>query len=150
MKKFTYSLFLVFLSFAAMSQKSWVAFTSDQPKDAAVTILHSDRSGLILEVTVPGMFTENVNHEGKSFQRITLVENHTTQEEGRPELPMLHKLIGIPGNQKIALTLLEQEFTRLNGYNIFPFQTPTTDNPGGHDHPFVMDKPFYQKNAFYP
>ncbi|NCC73146.1 MAG: T9SS type A sorting domain-containing protein [Sphingobacteriia bacterium] len=150
MKKFTYSLFLVFLSFAAMSQKSWVSFTSDQPKDAAVTILHSDRSGLVLEVTVPGMFTENVNHEGQSFQRITLVENHTTQEEGRPELPMLHKLIGIPGNQKIAITLLEQEFTRLNGYNIFPFQTPTTDNPGGHDHPFVMDKPFYQKNAFYP
>ncbi len=36
------------------------------------------------------------------------------------------------------------------GYFIYPFQTPTTDNPGGHNKPFVMDKSFYQKNAVYP
>lgn len=150
MKKFTIVLLLGFISIMAFSQKSWVPFTSQQPLQHEITILSSDRSGLILEVTIPGMFSEVVSNENMTFERITLDENSTTKDVGRPELPTLHELIGIPGNQKMTVTILESETMKFEGYTIYPFQTPTTDNPGGHSHPFVMDKAFYGKNASYP
>ncbi|HNY59041.1 MAG TPA: C25 family cysteine peptidase [Bacteroidales bacterium] len=150
MKKLIFSILAILLSFISFSQKSWVPLTSEQPLQSNIAILSSDRSGLLLEVTIPGMFSEVITHEEMTFQRITLDDNRTTKEVGRPELPMLHKLIGIPGNQKIRVSVLSMETKKLQGYFIYPFQTPTTDNPGGHNKPFVMDKSFYQKNAVYP
>jgi hypothetical protein len=150
MKKLIFSILAILLSFISFSQKSWVPLTSEQPLQSNIAILSSDRSGLLLEVTIPGLFSEVITHEEMTFQCITLDDNRTTKEVGRPELPMLHKLIGIPGNQKIRVSVLSMETKKLQGYFIYPFQTPTTDNPGGHNKPFVMDKSFYQKNAVYP
>lgn len=150
MKKFTIVLLLGFIAVVAFGQKSWVPFTSQQPLQHEINILSSDRSGVILEVNIPGMFSEIITNENMIFERITLDDNRTTKEVGRPELPMLHELIGIPGNQKMSVTILESETMKFDGYHIYPFQTPTTDNPGGHSHPFVMDEAFYGKNANYP
>ena len=100
MKKLIFSILAILLSFISFSQKSWVPLTSEQPLQSNIAILSSDRSGLLLEVTIPGLFSEVITHEEMTFQCITLDDNRTTKEVGRPELPMLHKLIGIPGNQK--------------------------------------------------
>ncbi len=150
MKKFTIVLLLAFVSIVAFGQKSWVPFTSQQPLQHEITILDSDRSGLILEVNIPGMFSEVITNGEMTFQRITLDDNRTTKEVGRPELPMLHELIGIPGNQQMSVTILELETMKFEGYTIYPFQTPTTDNAGAPVHPFVMDNAFYGKNASFP
>jgi len=150
MKKFTLLLTLVVAFCSAYAQKSWVSFTSEQPEQAAITILQSDRAGLTLEVTVPGMFSEQISESEMTFQKITLLEGATTKQVGLPELPMLNELIGIPDNLAITLSVTDVETTKLTGYNIYPFQTPTTDNPGGYDHEFVMDKAFYSRVVDYP
>ena len=150
MKKLLSLVVLVIAVFSVFAQKSWVPFTSQQPEQAAITILNSDRAGLTLEVNVPGMFTEMVTQENMTFQRLTLIEEHTTQQVGLPELPMLHQVIGIPGNQKVSFRVVEMETQKLTGYTVYPFQTPTTDNAGGHNHPFTIDRTFYTKNFDYP
>jgi PKD repeat protein len=150
MRKFTILLTLVVAICSAYAQKSWVSFTSEQPEQAAITILQSDRAGLTIEVTVPGMFSEQIVQEENTFQRISLIEDATTRFVGRPELPMLHELIGIPDNLAVSYTITEIETTKLSGYNIYPFQTPTTDNPGGHDREFVIDEAFYSKFGNFP
>jgi hypothetical protein len=63
---------------------------------------------------------------------------------------MLHELIGIPDNLAISVNITNIETVKLSGYNVYPFQTPTTDNPGGHDREFVMDEAFYSKVGSYP
>ncbi len=150
MRKFTLLLAPVVLFGTAFAQKSWVTFTSEQPEKAAITILQSDRAGLTLEVTVPGMFSEQIIEGENIFQRITLTEEYTTKDVGLPEIPMLHQLIGVPDNKGISYSITEIETVKLTGYNIFPFQTPTTDNPGGHSHEFVMDEGFYSRAVDYP
>jgi hypothetical protein len=150
MRRFTILLTLVVAFGSVFAQKSWVSFTSEQPEQAAITILQSDRAGLTFEVTVPGMFSEQVIEGEKTFQRISLIEDMTTKAVGRPELPMLHELIGIPDNLAISVNITNIETVKLSGYNVYPFQTPTTDNPGGHDREFVMDKAFYSKVGNYP
>ncbi len=150
MKKLTLLFTFVLAVSWVFAQKSWVPFTSQTPEQAAITIQHSDRAGMTLDITVPGMFTELVSQENITFQRLTLIEEHTTQQVGLPELPMLHQVIGIPGNQKVTFSIVEMETMKLAGYTVYPFQTPTTDNPGGHNHPFTMDKQFYTKNVNFP
>jgi len=150
MRKFTILLTLLVAFSAVFAQKSWVSFTSEQPEQAAISILQSDRAGLTFEVTVPGMFSEELTENEMTFQRISLIDGMTNKNIGRPELPMLNEIIGLPDNMVISYTISEIETTKLTGYNIYPFQTPTTDNPGGHDHEFVMDEAFYSKVGSYP
>jgi len=151
MKRFTLLLTLLITISAAYSQKSWVSLNgTQQPEQAAMTIQQSDRAGLTIEINVPGMYLQEMTQEDMVFQHISLTDGYTTKAVGRPKLPMLHEVIGIPGNQKVNYTIVEMETTKLSGYNIYPFQTPTTDNPGGHDKAFVMDKAFYQKDGVFP
>jgi PKD repeat protein len=150
MKSFTVTFIIVLSFFSAFAQKSWVPFTSSQAQTPLVTIDRSDRSSIIFDVTLTGMFSELITREGLTFQRISLNENQTTQEIGKPELPALHQLIGIPDNQLISFVVSDIETMKLTGFNIYPFQTPTTDNPGGQSKAFVMDKSFYGQDVNFP
>ncbi len=151
MKRFTLLLTLLITISVAYSQKSWVSFNGiQQAEQAAMTIQQSNRAGLTVEINVPGMYLQEMTQEDMVFQHISLTDGHSTKAVGRPELPMLNEVIGIPGNQKVSYTIVTIETTKLSGYNIYPFQTPTTDNPGGHDKAFVMDKAFYQKDGAFP
>jgi len=151
MKRFTLLLTLLITISFAYSQKSWVSFNgTQQAEQATMTIQQSDRAGLTVEINVPGMYLQEMTQEDMVFQHISLTDGHSTKAVGRPELPMLNEVIGIPGNQKVNYTIIEMETTKLSGYNIYPFQTPTTDNPGGHDKAFEIDKAFYQKDGVFP
>ncbi len=138
------------LTFMATAQKSWVNFTSDSPQLPQVVIEEQNDTKMILDVSISGMFVSTVIEEEQSFQRLELMENLTTKEVGKPELPMLSELIGIPDNKLVKVNILEMETMKLENYSIYPFQTPTTDNPGGHSHEFVMDKKFYNEGNSFP
>lgn len=151
MKKSTFLLALLFTFSVAFSQKSWVSFHgTQQPEQAALTIQQSDQQGMTIEIDIPGMYLQELTNNDLTFQHISLTDGATTKAVGRPELPMLNEVIGIPGNQNVTYKVVSMETTKLGNYFIYPFQTPTTDNPGGHDREFVMDEAFYNKDANYP
>ncbi|RLD53465.1 MAG: hypothetical protein DRJ05_16415, partial [Bacteroidetes bacterium] len=130
---------LIFLAVTVMAQKSWVGFTSDKAQLPEITIVDQNENQLILEVSIKGMYVSEVTESEQNFQRLELIPFRTTKEIGRPELPMLSEVIGIPDNKIVEVEILEQESIKLSDYFIYPFQTPTTDNPGGFDKEFVMD-----------
>jgi len=138
------------LAFTLMAQKSWVGFTSDQAQLPAVTVVDQTDNQLILDISVSGMYVTDVTEADQNFQRLELLPMRTTKNIGQPELPMLGEVIGIPGNKMINVEIIGQETTKLTGYNIYPFQTPTTDNPGGHDREFVMDQGVYSQSRSIP
>ncbi|MBE9491395.1 MAG: hypothetical protein IMY70_00800, partial [Bacteroidetes bacterium] len=134
----------------ATAQKQWVGFTSDNPQLPQVILEEQNQSRVIIEISVQGMYVSTITEEGQTFQRIELIENLTTKDVGKPELPMISELIGIPGNQLVSVNVLEKETIKLDNYKVYPFQTPTTDNPGGHSHEFVIDQKFYNAGNSYP
>ncbi len=151
MKRFTLLLALLMTFAAAFSQKSWLPLKAgQQPEEASISIEQSNRASLTLVVNVPGLYLQELQANDMTFQHISLNDGHSTELVGLPELPMLHQVIGIPGNQKVSFNIIEMETTTLSGYQIYPFQTPTTDNPGGHDKAFVMDQAFYSRDVNYP
>jgi len=138
------------LTFMATAQKNWVSFTSDTPELPQVIIEEQNDTKIILNVSIPGMYVSAYLEEGRAFQRLELIEDRTTKEIGKPELPMISEIIGIPDNKLVSVNILNKETIKLENYQVYPFQTPTTDNPGGHSHEFVIDNKFYNQANTYP
>jgi PKD repeat protein len=149
-KKFMLFTFLLLAAVGLYAQKSWVPFTSNEPAQTTVVVQQNDRAGMTIAITVPGMYRQQITEGEMVFDQLSLTASATTMEVGLPELPRLSQVIGIPGNQKVSFKIIDQETKTIEGYNVYPFQTPTTDNPGGHDHPFVMDQNFYNQNRIFP
>jgi PKD repeat protein len=63
---------------------------------------------------------------------------------------MISYVIGIPGNRLVKAEVIQQETVRLQNYLVYPFQTPTTDNPGGQNKQFVIDQRYYSQPNIYP
>jgi hypothetical protein len=141
---------LTVLSFSTMAQKTWVSFTSDIPGTPQLLVEEQDQSKVVLDLTISGMYVAEYTQEGRTFQRLELIEDRTTKDIGKPELPMISELIGLPGNQLVRVNILEKETIKLSNYVVYPFQTPTTDNPGGQNKPFVLDQKFYSLPNTYP
>jgi hypothetical protein len=141
---------LTVLSFSTMAQKAWVGFTSDIPGTPQVLVEEQDQSKVVLDITISGMYVAEYTQEGRTFQRLELIEDRNTKDIGKPELPMISELIGLPGNQLVRVNILKKESIKLSNYLIYPFQTPTTDNPGGQNKAFVMDQKFYSLPNTYP
>ncbi|MCK4653727.1 MAG: hypothetical protein KAU01_04720, partial [Candidatus Cloacimonetes bacterium] len=138
---------MMILFTTAFASEKWVGFTSNSAEVPQVTVIESDHSKLILDITIPGMKVYTIEEKGEIFQRLELVKNHTTYDVGKPELPMINKIIGIPDNQRVRVKILEETTTILDNYNIYPFQTPTKDEKPQE---FVIDRSFYNSGATYP
>jgi len=149
-KSLTLTGLMIFLIISMHAQKNWIGFTSDSPQLPEVAVEQQTTGDLILNISVSGMYVSAIEQEGQTFQRLELIPDRTTKQVGKPELPMLSELIGIPGNKLALVEVLSSETTKLEGYTVYPFQTPTTDNPGGFNHAFVMDQDFYNQSRIFP
>ena len=78
-----------FLTQSAFSQNNWVSFSGSDPQFPVVEVEDQDMNGLTLNITVPGMFSENVVHDGITYQRLTFEAWQTLHEVGMPELPII-------------------------------------------------------------
>lgn len=143
------TLFL-FASLSLNASDSWVKFSSDTPSQPEVNIIEQNSSRIVLEINIPGMFVYNVEQEGKTFQRLELNPWQTTQDIGKPELPLINQTIGIPSDRLCRVRILESSSVILENYLVYPFQTPTTDVSGGHEKEFVMDEAFYSGKTSSP
>jgi hypothetical protein len=139
-------LLLLFISLSAAEQ--WVGFTSSSVQLPEVMVIESDHSKLVLEISVPGMMVTEVEENGEIYHKLELNYNQNTHDVGKPELPMINEIIGIPDNQKVKVRILEETSTSLSGYNVYPLQTPLKDEEISQK--FDIDRDFYNSGNSYP
>ncbi len=83
------------------------------------------------------------------YQALRFPDYYTTLEVGKPQLPVISELVAIPPEAaKVTVTVVDYAETRLLGYKVYPFQTPTTD--GQESGEFEIDRDFYSHDQFYP
>ncbi len=141
---------LLLVSIWTFGQAKWVGFTSENPEVPQINVLEQNESFVILDIYVPGVFVNEIEAEGKTFQQVEIFAWQTTQEIGKPALPLLHEIIGIPSERNVKVNILETEKIELENYHIFPFQTPSKDIKGGQPEGFDYNEGFYAKNLNYP
>ncbi|MEO0112285.1 MAG: C25 family cysteine peptidase [candidate division WOR-3 bacterium] len=114
-----------------------------------VNILSHTYQEAVLEISIPGIKTEDIEKGGVIYTKLYLLgEEGTTEEVGKPELPKISRVIGIPDNGKVEVEILESRYETYENILVYPFQPPTTDEKENWE--FVIDRYFYNTNTSYP
>lgn len=69
---------------------------------------------LQLEIHIPRLRLESVSApDGESYTQIRIEGEYTTREEGHPELPVIRRLIRVPADRSLSVSLDDSSHTRL-------------------------------------
>ncbi len=147
MKKLMMGALAIILAFS-VGQAGWISVNgaTGSPK---ISILEQSSNGTTFEITVPGLETDRVVVAGEEFVSLHLPgEVMAILEEGKPQVPKVSVLLGIPDGAVVTYRVLEKETRRFKVDRVYPLQPPLLDNqqPG----PLVIDRSFYTRDVFYP
>ena len=113
-----------------------------------IKVLYSDGVKTIIQLDILETPIVKTHIMGKLYHKIHIHGEGTISDIGKPELPGIFRLVGIPDGASCEVSVLEKDVDTLKGYRIYPFQKPTTDD--SKETEFVIDKKFYESNAIYP
>ncbi len=127
----------------------WISLADrTSPVGPEGTVLISNGGETIIRFTVNGFWSEEVTDDGRTYHRLEFPDYATTLEIGKPELPVISEVIGIPGHSGVRAEVIDFKEEILTGYNVYPFQTPLRETEQRVK--FDIDRAQYASNAFYP
>ena len=134
---------------------------STVPPGAGLHLLHSDANGVVLELTTPAydLTAETLpavrpaHHDAGPFQRLTIPGYDVTQEAGRPQVPVMNTLLGVPPDARIELRILADDAAPLAGrfrLRPAPHPAPLAEDLQPGELIFEPDQIAYTTDALYP
>jgi PKD repeat protein len=126
--------------------EEWISLDgSTEPVQPEVTVIVSNDSRTVIEYNLSGFTRESMNHDGHEYQSLRLPGHFTTLDVGKPQLPVINKLIAVPAGARLSVSVAQANAILLDGYNVYPFQTPLkeTETPQRFD----MDEAFYHMQS---
>jgi hypothetical protein len=151
-KKISIILYIVcLLSLGSLSiqAKTWRSLNSVSQAEEEVffQVLSENSNEIAVEFEIPGVIEQEILKGGEYYMKLDVPGAGTTQEPGKPELPVVTKVIEVPEGADVSVTILNRETVTLSGYRIFPFQL-TYDST--EEDIFQKNSDLYSKDAFYP
>jgi hypothetical protein len=118
------------------------------PTAPTARIVGNSSAGTLIDVSLPGVALESEVHDGVTYDVVSIPgEVLAALDIGKPQVPKLSYLLGIPDNAGVSVTVSVLETRTFDNVNCFPYQTPLLD---GRTNPFVIDRAFYTQNEIYP
>jgi hypothetical protein len=112
------------------------------------SIVSNDRT-IIINYSIPSVELSGITNQAGEFYRVTIPGHNRSSEPGKPELPILSKLITIPGDGEVKIRISEVQSTviypsknNLKGY-VFPKQVDQTKQDNRQKTGFMIDKELY-------
>ena len=107
-------------------------------------------NGLVISISVPGMYSTDVVHDGITYQQLRFEAWQTLHETGLPELPVIGEIIALPGDKLVKVKVLETEYVTLDNMLVYPSQTPSKDILNGEYTGFDINGDFYAQDIPFP
>ncbi len=126
---------------------------SPESLPASVTVLESSDQGILLEFSAPDFLLSTQSLEGKLGDLVKIAGADRTSEPGKPELPVVNTLLGVPAKVKIDLEIVEDQPEILPGRYVItpvPSPQPITDDLQAGQYSYTRDAATYQQDALYP
>ncbi|HEX7401819.1 MAG TPA: C25 family cysteine peptidase [candidate division Zixibacteria bacterium] len=141
----------------ALSTPQWIEFTPGMDQIPQTKVLESNFQQVILDVQIPGMWSEQVTTKGGDFYRLSIPECGVTNVIGEPNLPVLRKMVQIPYGAIVNVEVISSDFEERSlaelgiSNRIIPVQPPIPKIEGAWENaPFVIHEEAYQSNSYYP
>ncbi|UCE24178.1 MAG: T9SS type A sorting domain-containing protein [Candidatus Zixiibacteriota bacterium] len=146
----TFIIILLLLTLSALmvttsvfGETGWVSLAgASSPERPVLEVISSDRSETIVKVTLAGFNSEERTIEGETYQVLGLPGHLNSLAAGKPQMPIIATLIGVPGSANVIFSVVDSRHVTLPGYNIYPHQI----TPGVLE----IDPAVYSQNALYP
>jgi len=150
--KFGYILVFLLIGGITFGQqgKSFVHQFSGDMK--AGSFVSNDRS-IVISYSVPSIEFNGISNQSGDFYRLTIPGHTRTSEPGKPELPVLSRLINIPDNVelKIRISEVKSEVISPSKDNLkgllFPKQVDPAKQDGRQKTGFMIDKELYGRKG---
>lgn len=124
-------------------ETGWVSLgEASSPQRPTLEVISSNNSETIVRVRLTGFNSVERTIENVTYQVPTLPGHLSTLENGKPQIPVIATLIGVPGGANVNLFVVDSKQVTLPGYNIYPHQ----GTPGL----FEVDPAAYSEDALYP
>jgi len=141
-------------SLAAMAQtrREWVEVTPGTEKMEKISIYAEPEvpGRIVLHIKLPGILTYGEKVEQMTYKRLTISGAGFMTEVGKPELPVLRRLVKIPLAATATVERATGESILVTDYNVFPAQEPWAEHVKAEKPKFQKDAALYAANAFYP
>jgi hypothetical protein len=114
------------------------------------------KESLILNYSISELELENIIVDKDSYFRITIPGHVSTSALGKPELPVLSRLISIPDGAEIKVIISDVRSTRINPSGrkirgtLFPAQEGETKIDQQKKRTFIIDKKAYSSGGLIP
>ena len=127
----------------------WQSLGGQPGEDLSITLIESDASHMVLDITVPGFWLGRTVAGGTPWDSIELPGISSQAGVGLPEVPNIAQMFALPFGSDAVVTIDDVEFTTYTGINLLPVQTPEVDMPH-NPYPFRVDEVAYGTNSFFP
>jgi len=140
---------IVLFFVGVQAESKWVPINDDRDKsEPAIRVINSDEFETSIEFNLPGFSVESSISGSETFHHLGLPDYSTTLEVGKPQLPVISELVAVPGDARVTVSVIDSIIVKLDGYNVFPFQTPLLE--GQIRAAFDIDRDFYSGSELYP
>jgi hypothetical protein len=134
---------------SASAEPTWISLNrSAIEQKPSAKAQWSNNLETVIEYQITGFFAEEVAEKAETFNSLRFPHYYTTLEIGKPQLPVITEIIGIPGSAEVRATIVDSTVVVLNGYKIHPFQTPLLEGEVRSE--FDIDQQLYSQNLWYP
>jgi hypothetical protein len=103
---------------------------------------------LIFTVKVFGFLSQEVSLNNLIYNELYFPDYQTLKEIGKPALPVITELIGIPPKAEIKIAIIDSTWKQLSGYKVYPYQKPLLETEKSTS--FDINKELYSSSLKYP
>jgi len=138
------------LSFAQTAD--WIPFDNAPETRADLRVLASDNSHTVVELELSGIYVETRTIEGTDYHIVNIPALHAgvLGKTGSPQLPVVSRLLAIPPDAGVRVSVLELDERTLSGFNVYPTQPPQPEDRVSEPQAFVRDRARYALDQSYP
>ena len=151
---------LAFVILLGLLLPAGVADQPAQAQEATPRLVETSAATLVFDLDVPWPEVEQVEANGRLFQRLSLPGYQGAGAPGQPELPQTSVVLGIPGDGDVELRILDAKLEELPGvYTVFPApdhviqrdpDSGLADALAGVQEAFAWDAAVYAVDQFQP
>ncbi|MBI9054890.1 MAG: T9SS type A sorting domain-containing protein [Bacteroidales bacterium] len=153
------SLLLVLISFINLNiyaQESLrISLNSAKNKIDIIEDIQELRNGIKITESIPYIDLKEVDTKKGKFIQLISKGTSTSYDQGKPNLPIITRLIEVPANKKVHCKILdyEEDLINLNDYNvqtpIIPAQPSYSKSDKISEQPFHMDENIYSSDKYF-
>jgi hypothetical protein len=143
---------MIAVSVIAQPATEWVRMMPnvERGQQVAVSVESAQAATVKLRAQSPGFLSEQREVAGTTYRRLMMPGAGISVEAGKPELPVIRRLIQIPLGASASVRNVRSDHQDLNNYTVFPSQGSMVEWYKADPVDFIKDSGVYTRNRFYP